>query len=71
MTLHKTIGTFVTVLAIFASPATSAVDELLERFDCLIEPMMIIVMGFIVGSIAMSILMPMMQMNEVVAGGGG
>jgi len=64
MTLHKTIGTFVTVLAIFASPTASAFDELLERFDCLIEPMMIIEIGSPVQGVIKSIAVERSSMVE-------
>jgi len=38
----------------------------LNAMTALLEPIMIVVMGVIVGSIAMSILMPMMQMSEFI-----
>jgi type II secretory pathway component PulF len=35
----------------------------------LLEPLMILIMGGITGSIAAAILLPLMQMNEFVTGG--
>jgi general secretion pathway protein F len=44
----------------------SQVDARLATLTSLLEPIMIVVMGVIAGSIAMSILLPLMQINEFV-----
>ena len=41
------------------------VDELLENFTALLQPMMIVVMGGVVAFIAISILLPMLNMNKL------
>lgn len=49
-----------------ATAYDSQVTVRLNAMTALLEPIMIVVMGVIVGSIAMSILMPMMQMSEFI-----
>jgi general secretion pathway protein F len=44
------------------------VDAQVQTMSSLLEPLMILIMGGITGGIAFSILMPLMQMNEFVAG---
>jgi general secretion pathway protein F len=45
----------------------SEVDQKLERLTTMLQPAMIVVMGLAVGFIIFSILMPILQMNEVVS----
>ena len=42
------------------------VETRVAALTSLLEPLMILVMGGVVGFIAMSILMPMVQMNELI-----
>jgi general secretion pathway protein F len=42
------------------------VDTRVQALTSLLEPLMIIVMGGMVGFIAMAILMPLIQMNQLV-----
>ena len=44
----------------------SQVETRVQALTSLLEPLMILVMGVAVGFIAVSILMPLIQMNEVV-----
>jgi general secretion pathway protein F len=46
------------------------VDAQVQTMSSLLEPAMILVMGGITGGITGAILMPLMQMNEIVTGGG-
>ena len=41
------------------------VDELLENLTALLQPMMIVIMGGVVAFIAISVLLPMLNMNKL------
>jgi len=45
------------------------IDAQVQAMSSLLEPLMIIIMGGLTGGITFAILMPLMQMNEFVAGG--
>jgi general secretion pathway protein F len=49
-----------------ASAYDSLVDTRVSAMTSLLEPIMIVVMGISVGGIALSILMPLIQMNEFI-----
>jgi general secretion pathway protein F len=46
------------------------VDSKITQLTSVLEPIMIVIMGGLVAFLVFAIMLPMMQMNEVIAGGG-
>ena len=46
------------------------VDSKISQLTSVLEPVMIVIMGGVVGLLVFAILMPMLKMNELIAGGG-
>jgi general secretion pathway protein F len=59
-------GQLESMLENVASAYDSLVDTRVSAMTSLLEPIMIVVMGISVGGIALSILMPLIQMNEFI-----
>ncbi len=62
-------GTLASVLGDVADYYNHELDNVIKAVMSMIEPIMIVFMGIMVGFIAMSIMLPIFQMSSLVSGG--
>jgi len=62
-------GTLASVLGDVADYYNQELDNVIKAVMSMIEPIMIVFMGIMVGFIAMSIMLPIFQMSSLVSGG--
>ncbi len=61
-------GTLASVLGDVADYYNRELDNVIKTVMSMIEPIMIVLMGVMVGFIAMSIMLPIFQMSSLVSG---
>ncbi|OIO09352.1 MAG: hypothetical protein AUJ52_06655 [Elusimicrobia bacterium CG1_02_63_36] len=71
MWMGEESGKLPDILATLSSFYSGQIDQFIRRFTSIIDPIMVVFIGGIVGVIVLSIFMPIFQLSQIGTGGGG
>lgn len=64
--IGETAGTLDDMLARIASHYEQAIDHLLDTLTALIEPLIVLILGLLVGSLVIAMYLPIFQLGNVI-----